>query len=78
MSQTIPCVGPNQTAAPEQRLIAPLWHTILLVLLILGISANSYFQAQPTASGGGASGERRLTGYLETIIVAWVLVAYVS
>jgi membrane protease YdiL (CAAX protease family) len=78
MSGTIPSVGPNQTAPPEQKLIAPLWHTIVLVLLILGLSANSYFQAQRPTSGGGVSGELRLTGYLETLIVAWVLVAYVS
>jgi uncharacterized protein len=75
MSQTIPSLSPSQVAPLEQKLIAPLWHTILLVLLILGGSANAYFQVQRTAS---VSGELRLTSYLSNILVLWILVAYVS
>ena len=78
MSQTIPSVEPNQKASPKQKLIAPLWHTILLVLVILGISANSYLQAQRLASRGGMSEGMLLIGYLSNIIVQWVLVAFVS
>ena len=77
MSRTNPSVGPNQTAPPEQKLIAPLWHTILLVLVILGISANGYFQAQRLASRGISEG-MLLIGDLSDLIIKWGLVAYVS
>lgn len=78
MSRTILSVSPIQVAPPGQKLIAPLWHTILLVLVILGGSANSYLQTRRIASGGEMTGELRLTGYLTNIIALWGLVAYVS
>ncbi|HLY92280.1 MAG TPA: type II CAAX endopeptidase family protein [Candidatus Angelobacter sp.] len=56
--------------APDRKLIAPLWHTVLFVLLLF---ANSYFTAKslPRASAG-ASPKQRAFEYLFTI--GWELV----
>jgi hypothetical protein len=60
MSETIQSVAPNQTAPSERELIAPLWHTFLLVLLIPGVSATSYFLTRRFVSSGRMPGEARL------------------
>ena len=78
MSPTISSASPSQVAPPEQKLIAPIWHTVLLVLVILGGSADSYFRTPRTTSGAGVSEGAWLAGYLINIIVLWGLVAFVS
>jgi uncharacterized protein len=77
MSETIQSVAPNQTAPSERELIAPLWHTFLLVLLILGVSAISYFLTRRFVSSGRMPGEARLIIYLVTLVEEWGLAAYV-
>lgn len=67
-------------AASKKQLIAPLWHTILLVLVILGISVYSYFITRRFVAGlhAGTSPERsRLIIYLATLAQEWVLFLFV-
>jgi uncharacterized protein len=77
MSETIQSAAPNQAGPSERELIAPVWHTFLLVLLILGLSATSYFLTRRSVLSGRMSGEARLIIYLVTVVEEWGLAAYV-
>jgi uncharacterized protein len=61
----------------ERRPIAPVWHTIVFVLLVLGFSATSYFTTRKLASGTAASPNARLMTYLFTLAEEWGLCLYV-
>jgi uncharacterized protein len=65
-------------APSKQELIAPLWHTMVLVLVILGVSTNSYFLTLRIVSTGRMSEGTWLILYLPGLVVEWGLVAYVS
>lgn len=68
-------------AAPKERLIAPLWHTIVFLILILGNSyASFYLSRRFVATGAAAAGPSlaaRLLTYTSTIVMEWVLFLYV-
>ncbi len=69
----------NFETPPERKLIAPLWHTILFVLIILGISWLSWYA---TRRFGGAhspevSNRSQSITYLATIVQEWLLFLYV-
>ncbi len=64
-------------AQTEQKLIAPVWYTLLLVLLILGLSASSYFLTHRAVWSGGIPEHARLVIYLGTLVEEWGLAAYV-
>lgn len=70
MSATSP-----EVAVHSRHSIAPLWHTIGLVALLLAISiagAELHAGVQPTRTSGNAK------LYLLVIVVEWLLVAYVK
>ncbi|HEU5452237.1 MAG TPA: CPBP family intramembrane glutamic endopeptidase [Terriglobales bacterium] len=54
------------------RRVAPWWHTALLVIFILGMSATSSQRMSATITRHG-----RLAMYVPTIIVEWLMVLYV-
>ena len=55
---------------PEQKLLAPIWHTILFILIVL---ANSYFTAVSLPKmAAGATPKQRIFGYVFTI--GWEIV----
>ena len=62
-----------QPAAPRLResLIAPWWHTAVLVIILLTVSINGTRASQPVV------GEHKLAQYLWTMGLEWVLVVYV-
>lgn len=69
----------NLETPPERKLIAPLWHTILFVLIILGISWLSSYATRrfggahsPTVTASG-----QIVTYLATIVQEWLLFLYV-
>jgi uncharacterized protein len=66
-------IPPEINAAPEppSRLLAPWWHTAILVIVLLTASLNGTRIALPTNGGG------RLSLYLWTISFEWVLVGFV-
>ena len=80
MSDTAPVAPPLEfQSPPESKLIAPLWHTILFVLIILGISWLSWYA---TRRFGGANSPEvtdrgQLVTYLATMVQEWVLFLYV-
>ncbi len=57
---------------PPRRQLAPLWHTVLLVLLLVGFSALG---ARSTSHLTGR--EARVPMYIGTIIWEWLLLGYV-
>lgn len=62
-------VGEVQSA--PSRLVAPLWHTIVLVAFLL------VFSALGSAGHPGLTHETRLRLYLMTILMEWAMVAYI-
>jgi uncharacterized protein len=80
MADAAPAAPPvNLEAPPERKLIAPLWHTILFVLIILGISWLSWYG---TRRFGGAhspqvSNAAQVVTYCATIVQEWLLFLYV-
>jgi CAAX protease family protein len=68
MSSTIP-------AAPEPTspLVAPRWHTAVMVLILLGVSAlSTRSHGLPVTRAHG-----HVAGYLTAVLVEWVMVAFV-
>ena len=64
--------SPPEPLPPASRLIAPSWHTLLLVLLLVGFSALG---ARSSAHLTGK--EPRIPLYLATMIWEWLLLGYV-
>ena len=68
MASTIP-------AAPEPALplVAPRWHTAVMVLILLGISAlSAHTHGLPVSRTYG-----HVAGYLTAVLVEWAMVAFV-
>lgn len=60
-----------ESSAPAGRSIAPLWHTLLLVIIMLGISALGADQERQAMSH-----RARVSMYLLTMGVEWLTVAF--
>lgn len=60
-----------ESSAPTGRSIAPLWHTLLLVIIMLGISALGADQERQAMSH-----RARVSMYLLTMGVEWLTVAF--
>lgn len=70
-SETTPPNNPE--AAPPRRDIAPVWHTIILILVIIGVSLLGVHR-HPGGAGIGASNRIRtyaMTAGLELILMGW-------
>ena len=74
--QPMPITPVPDNRAPDRQLVAPVWHTILLVALFLG---NSYFSAthMPTAHDGAPSERVLILQYAITIGFELFLLALV-
>lgn len=84
MADAMPSALPAIESSPEQnerKLIAPLWHTILFIVVVAGISAGSFFFGRRVAgsSGKGAqlTSHARMMLYTGTLIQEWILFGYV-
>ena len=55
---------------PEPRGLAPVWHTVLLILLFVALTVGG------TKRAGAAEGHAKWPLYVETIAMQWVLVLY--
>jgi uncharacterized protein len=67
-------IPPEIQTAPERRLrrlLAPWWHTAVLVVVLLAVSLNGTRVPHPRSDGG------RLSLYLWTIGFEWILVGYI-
>ncbi len=69
---TVELQPPPTPVQPQHRHLAPLWHTLLLILLLVGFSAMG---ARSSAHLTGR--EARIPMYLGTIIWEWLLLGYV-
>lgn len=63
LASEIPTVA-QPPQPPESRLLAPIWHTILIVVIMLG---NSYFTAKLLKVSGAKVAESRTLDYVFTI-----------
>jgi CAAX protease family protein len=68
MASPIPAVP-----EPASTLVAPRWHTVVMVLILLGVSALS---ARTHGLPGGHS-HGHVVGYLTAIVVEWAMVGFV-
>jgi membrane protease YdiL (CAAX protease family) len=58
----------------ERKLLAPIWHTVLLIVILLG---NSYLTAIQTGKAGSASPKAKMLEYLLTMVLEFVLLLIV-
>jgi membrane protease YdiL (CAAX protease family) len=79
MAEAPPAFPTEWESPPKQKLIAPLWHTVVFVLIIAGISALSYFTTRQLAGahGGELTERERMLTYAGTLIQEWALFLYV-
>lgn len=62
----------QEPKAPERRLVAPLWHTVLMIVVLV---AFSFMGAKSEHKLAGEHG--RIVQYTATILWEWFLVGYV-
>lgn len=74
-----PLPAPEQTAPAENKLLAPVWHTVIVVVLLLGDSVVSFLVAsRVTAQGAAAVTEKaRIAQYAFTIALEFFLLIVV-
>lgn len=84
MADAMPSAVPAVDSSSEQndrKLIAPLWHTILFIVIVAAISFGSFYWTRRFAggSGGGAqlTHKARLMLYASTLVQEWILFGYV-
>ncbi len=65
-------VAPPPQTPSAPRAVAPIWHTVLFLLIIFALSAlSAHSQAQMVSKHG------RVLMYLTTLVSEWILVGYV-
>ena len=69
----MPDSGPASPKEAGSRLIAPLWHTAVVVLVLLGFSALG----ARSHSAFGIRGHGHIAGYLTAASFEWLIVAFV-
>jgi uncharacterized protein len=79
MSETIDYSLPAATRPfPEPKAIAPVWHTVLLLLVIVGFSILPSFVHVPLQPGQTAgAGASRMFTYVATMIYELVMLAWI-
>jgi len=72
-------IAAPRIGSPSPKLIAPWWHTALLVALFLGLAlSGAFFQRQARSEPGGLQQHPHLVPlYLSLIAMEWGLVFYV-
>jgi uncharacterized protein len=71
----------GSATTPERKLIAPVWHTVALILFLFAFSALGYFVSRrfvPTGHGSAAIPARAMIpNYIVTMFFEWLLFIYV-
>jgi membrane protease YdiL (CAAX protease family) len=66
---------------PERRLLAPVWHTVVLILFLFTYSVLGYYVTRrfvPTGAGSAPVPERAMIpNYIATLIFEWALFIFV-
>ncbi len=64
----------DAAAAPPEKLLAPVWHTILIIAFVFAASiAGARSSKQLSATGSAVSGHGHLGTYLASIALEWTL-----
>jgi uncharacterized protein len=81
MADALEAQSANLQPSSENKLIAPLWHTILLIVILLGLSAFSYFTSREFVMKAGPESAppsaARLVTYAATLVQEWLLFWFV-
>jgi hypothetical protein len=59
---------------PENQAVAPAWHTVLVVLIMLGLSALSAYSQGLPFTGKTRS---RVSEYVTSIAVEWLMLGFI-
>lgn len=65
-------IPPRPPALSRSRLLAPWWHTAILVVVLISASLNGTRGKHPIAAAGG-----KLAEYLGTMVWEWILLGFV-
>jgi len=69
---------PLPEAAPSKKLLAPVWHTVLIVLLVVGNSfVTAFFTSHKTQDLHSVTEKARIAQYIGTIVLEFFLLAVV-
>lgn len=74
MGEIVEASSLSETIPPERQQMAPLWHTALLILILLGLSFASYFNSRRF---GSMNTKARLVLYSATLVQEWLLFLFV-
>jgi membrane protease YdiL (CAAX protease family) len=62
------------TPQPENHAVAPAWHTVLVVLIMLGLSVlSAYSQALPSVGNT----KNRISRYITSIAMEWLMLGFI-
>lgn len=77
-SDTSPGDRLSTTFSPQPSLpcdaVAPVWHTVVVMLIMLAISGLSAYSGGLPASGHGRN---RIAGYFSAIVMEWLVVGFI-
>ena len=62
------------TPQPENHAVAPAWHTVLVVLIMLGLSVlSAYSQGLPSVGNT----KNRISRYITSIAMEWLMLGFI-
>ncbi|HLI64411.1 MAG TPA: type II CAAX endopeptidase family protein [Terriglobales bacterium] len=65
-------LGPSPAPARRHRPLAPWWHTLILIVVLIFASLNGFRGKHPLTAGGS-----KLPEYLATLLWEWILLGFV-
>lgn len=65
--------NPNQISTESHRSIAPAWHTIVVLIVLFGLSAAGAIRA----NAPGVGTHRRALGYVLVMAFEWIVAAFI-
>ena len=68
-------LAPPEPSTP--MLVAPLWHTVLVVIILLGLSALGALTAHFQSGVNPAAARTRIPSYVLTIVMEWLVLGFV-
>jgi uncharacterized protein len=74
-SASTPMVSMEERTPLAQRAVAPAWHTVVVLLVLFGLSGLGALNSRLSPLGGPHS---RVLGYIFVIVFEWVVAAFIA